>query len=281
MADVFLSYSSADRSKAIAIERALSDAGYAVFWDQETPAGVDWDDWIRQKLSVAKVVVVLWSKSSIASPNVRHEAMIARDAGMLVPVLVEPLKPTDFPMGLYLVQALQLDRWNGSQDDPALHRLVSEVAARMKRPAPPPPRPRKKAGIAPVLVGAVLVLGALGAGGYYLFSHQGAVASDTATTAGAVDAQAFAQSLAGRWRLLRSADCSAAFQLRVEAGTLALVGPDGTPQNETVQSLEGGWLHTLGANGVQSYYKLEGEVLLYRYGDITDATNQTEFQKCA
>ena len=279
MADVFLSYSSADRAKAVAMERALSGAGYEVFWDQETPAGVDWDDWIRQKLKLAKVVVVLWSKTSIASPNVRHEAMIARDGGLLVPVLIEPLKPTDFPMGLYLVQALLLDRWNGAQDDPQLHRVLSEVAVRMKRPAPAPPKPRKKS-MAPMLIGALAVIGVLGAGGYYMLSQQRAVADDTATATTAQNASAFARSLVGRWRLLRSADCSAAFQVRAEAGSFALVGPDGTSQNETVDSMSDGWLRTFGAGGTPSYYKLEGQVLLYRYGDVTNATDQTEFQRC-
>lgn len=146
MADVFLSYSSADRVKAMQIERALSAAGHTVFWDQETPAGADWDNWIRAKLGEARTVVVLWSKASVASPNVRHEAMIARDAERLIPVLVEPLKPTDFPMGLYLVQAVQLQSWRGDAADPAFQRLVAEIAAKMGRPAPPPPTPARRSG---------------------------------------------------------------------------------------------------------------------------------------
>ena len=51
-------------------------------------------------------MIALWTKSSVASPNVRHEAIIAREAGKLLPVMVDELKPTDFPMGLFMVQAL-------------------------------------------------------------------------------------------------------------------------------------------------------------------------------
>jgi hypothetical protein len=220
MADVFLSYSSADRAKAAALERALSGAGYDVFWDQETPAGADWDAWIRDKLANAKVVIVLWSKASIASPNVRHEAMIARDVGALIPVLIDPLKPTDFPMGLYLVQAISLAGWKGDAADPAAHRVVSEVAARMNRPAPPLPKPRKKAGAVPPVVAALLLAG----GGYYFLTSQHAAAT-SAPNAAPQTPQAFALSLAGKWRLLHTADCSAAFQIKVEGDQLSLGRP--------------------------------------------------------
>lgn len=166
MADVFLSYSSADRTKAMQIERALSAAGHTVFWDQETPAGADWDSWIRARLGEARTVVVLWSKASVASPNVRHEAMIARDAGRLIPVLVEPLKPTDFPMGLYLVQAIQLQAWRGDATDPAFHRLLSEIAAKMDRPAPPPAP--KRSGRSMVWGASIAGVALLGAGAFVL-----------------------------------------------------------------------------------------------------------------
>ena len=48
----------------------------------------------------------MWTKASVASPNVRHEAIIAREAEKILPVMVDDLKPTDFPMGLFMVQAL-------------------------------------------------------------------------------------------------------------------------------------------------------------------------------
>src|ERR1700749_3020949 len=111
MADVFLSYSSTDRPAAERGEKALTAAGVDVFWDQEVPVGQDWDTWLRSKLQGARVAVVLWSKASIASPNVRHEAMIARDAKKLVPTMIEALTPEDFPMGLYLLQTVALQDW--------------------------------------------------------------------------------------------------------------------------------------------------------------------------
>jgi hypothetical protein len=171
LADVFLSYSSKDRKAAERVERALSGHGIEVFWDQETPPGVDWDTWIRDKLANAKVVVVLWSKDSIASPNVRHEAIVARDVGKLVPAMIETLSPGDFPMGLYLVQGVQLQDWRDAQSA-GMERLVAEVRARLGRETggTAPPKPARIATathpsrVSLMLVGLVLaaVLGLVG-----------------------------------------------------------------------------------------------------------------------
>ena len=114
MTDIFISYSSKDRAVAERVRDALAEVGYEVFWDQSTPAGQDWDSWIRERLTGARLVVTLWTKASVASPNVRHEAIIAREAGKLLPVMVDELAPTDFPMGLFLVQALMIGRTAGS-----------------------------------------------------------------------------------------------------------------------------------------------------------------------
>ncbi|MGH6866068.1 MAG: toll/interleukin-1 receptor domain-containing protein [Methyloceanibacter sp.] len=56
---------------------------------------------VRQKLTEAKCVVVLWSKHSIESRYVRHETTIAHDEEKIIPVMLDPLKSVKFPMGLY------------------------------------------------------------------------------------------------------------------------------------------------------------------------------------
>jgi hypothetical protein len=128
--DVFISYSSKDRPVAERVQKALTEAGYDVFWDQDTPAGIDWDSWIRERLHGSACVIVLWTRASIASPNVRHEAIVAREAGKLLPVMVDQLAPGDFPMGLYMVQGLVMGRT--AKDFAAVReRLVGEVADRI------------------------------------------------------------------------------------------------------------------------------------------------------
>jgi hypothetical protein len=130
------------------VRDALQAAGYDVFWDQSTPAGQDWDSWIRERLTGAKLVVVLWTKASVASPNVRHEAIIAREAGKLLPVMVDELAPTDFPMGLFMVQALMVGR-TPRQFAAVRARFLDDVRARIgdvgsAALAPQVRRPRKK-----------------------------------------------------------------------------------------------------------------------------------------
>jgi len=67
--------------------------------DQEVAPSRDWDSWIRENLARSKCAVVFWSAVSLESPNVRHEATIADRAGKLIPVLLEPLRADQFPMG--------------------------------------------------------------------------------------------------------------------------------------------------------------------------------------
>ncbi len=139
MPDIFLSYSSKDREVAERIQAGLAEEGYDVFWDQATPPGIDWDTWIRNQLKQARCVIVLWSRDSVASPNVRHEAMIGRDTAKLLPVLVEELTPDDFPMGLFFVQALNVGRTKKSLTA-SWPKLLEEVRARVDaEPAPADP----------------------------------------------------------------------------------------------------------------------------------------------
>jgi hypothetical protein len=117
MTDIFFSYSSADRERVRPIRDALVAQGFEVFWDQQVPAGTDWDTWIRQHLTKSKCAMAFWSATSVSSDNVRHEAMVAKQQGKLISVLLEPLTAEQFPMGLYAQQAANLSGWSGDYDN--------------------------------------------------------------------------------------------------------------------------------------------------------------------
>lgn len=145
------------------VRDALEQAGYEVFWDQSTPPGKDWDEWIRDQLNGAKLVIALWTKSSVASPNVRHEAIIAREAGKLLPVMVDDLKPTDFPMGLFMVQALSIG--HGAREFNAVRaKFLAEVQARIgeadaaRASAPRAAKPRRSRRTLLIGLAAALIL---------------------------------------------------------------------------------------------------------------------------
>jgi TIR domain len=112
MTDIFFSYSSADRERVRPIRDALVEQGFEVFWDQQVPAGMDWDTWIRHHLAKSKCAMVFWSAASVGSRNVRHEATVASQQDKLITVLLEPLTAEQFPMGLYSQQAANLSEWN-------------------------------------------------------------------------------------------------------------------------------------------------------------------------
>jgi hypothetical protein len=165
MADVFLSYSSKDRAAAQKVQEALTARGIDVFWDQATPPGQDWDTWIRTKLANCKVAIVLWSRESVKSDNVRHEALVARKAKKLLPAMIDPIEAEDLPMGLYIVQATSLTDWRNA-DSAGMARLVAEVENRVGRrtpgatPVAATAQPARKINWVGVAIGVVLVAGA-------------------------------------------------------------------------------------------------------------------------
>ena len=74
MSDVFLSYASADRERAVAIAELLRMSGYSVWWDRTIPPGRVFDEVLQEALSSAGCIVVLWSRASVASNWVKTEA---------------------------------------------------------------------------------------------------------------------------------------------------------------------------------------------------------------
>lgn len=147
MTDIFLSYSSKDRERVRPLRDALVAAGYDVFWDVETPTGQDWDDWIRARLREAKVAVVLWTKSSVASRNVRHEVAIAMKLNRLLPAMLEQIDVDDFPMGLYTTQAAALYDWTGDRSHAGYVALLAAIRARVPVLSPSVPEPSMRADV--------------------------------------------------------------------------------------------------------------------------------------
>jgi hypothetical protein len=125
--DIFFSYSNEDRERVRPIYEALTAVGFEIFWDLQIPAGKDWDTFIKEQLTGARSAIVFWSLESIASDNVRHEATVAKEQRKLVPVLLDPLRVDQFPMGLFTTQAARLYEWSGNGDDPEWKKLLLEI----------------------------------------------------------------------------------------------------------------------------------------------------------
>lgn len=124
MADVFISYAREDKARAEQVAKGLEGAGLDVFWDSEIPPGQTWADYIEDKLSKCKAVIVLWSENSTRSQWVREEARMGRDRGTLIPAMIDA---SQAPFGFGEVQAANLATWNGANDHVEWRRFVEAV----------------------------------------------------------------------------------------------------------------------------------------------------------
>jgi hypothetical protein len=131
MSDIFFSYSSKDRERVQPLRDALANYGFSVFWDQEMPANIDWDAWIREQLNGARCAIVLWSAHSVASDNVRHEAFIAKRQNKMIPAMLDLFEADRFPMGLYAVQAVNLSAWGGDHEHEEWRKLLRELESKL------------------------------------------------------------------------------------------------------------------------------------------------------
>ncbi|KCZ87330.1 SUMF1/EgtB/PvdO family nonheme iron enzyme [Hyphomonas johnsonii] len=146
MANVFLSYSRADRPKAQQVAAALEEEGLTVWWDKVLQAGQTYDEVTEGMLRNADVVVVLWSTVSVKSKWVRAEATLGERYSAVIPAMIEN---ADRPILFELTQTADLIGWDGDRAEPrwagfvtdlrqAVDRKIAQKAAKAE-PAPVPP----------------------------------------------------------------------------------------------------------------------------------------------
>ncbi|HEX6072228.1 MAG TPA: TIR domain-containing protein [Sphingomicrobium sp.] len=122
---VFLSYAREDVGMAKELAGLIARAGHSVWWDREIQGGSHFASEIDRELRNADAVVVLWSKTAIASPWVQDEAAEGRDSGRLVPIIMGAEKP---PLGFRQFQSIDFSEWDGSGEPPALQGLIQAIA---------------------------------------------------------------------------------------------------------------------------------------------------------
>ena len=125
-----MSYKREDGERAKLIVDGLLAEGITVWWDRMIPAGTNWDKTIEAEISRARCVLVLWSKLSVASENVRCEADFARDAGVLVPVR---LGSCELPLFHRMTQYIDLQTWSGEALHPTWQLLLERVKSHLMK----------------------------------------------------------------------------------------------------------------------------------------------------
>jgi len=137
-ASIFISYAHEDHERADQLAARLDAAGYSVWWDRKIRGGHAFDEVIEAAITAAKLVVVLWSHTSIHSNWVRAEATLAVDDNKLFPVKIDEVRP---PLRFIQVQTADLTGWHGDADTPALTGFLADVAAHLGEPDQSPASP--------------------------------------------------------------------------------------------------------------------------------------------
>ena len=133
MADIFLSYCSADRSVARKFVDALSEEGISVWWDDRLTPIEQWDRLIEKEIHSASAVLVIWTPRAVESDWVRIEASFGRERKKLLQARFEEC---DVPLQFTLLQWMDLDSWLASGDTANCQKLMTWFRALIKAHAP-------------------------------------------------------------------------------------------------------------------------------------------------
>jgi TIR domain len=134
MNDIFISYSRGDRPRAEMLANELKGQGWSVFWDLMIPTGKSFRKIITEELSQARCVIVLWSNTSVGSDWVLDEADVAKQKGILFPVLIEKVQP---PIGFRNLQTTDLSTWDGKKRAQLVNPMQSLLSDLIRSLGPP------------------------------------------------------------------------------------------------------------------------------------------------
>src|SRR6476661_6108618 len=115
MADIFISYSSEDKTIVKRLAKFLESKGWSVWWDRQIPIGEKYDAVIEKELHNAACVLVIWTAKSVSSEWVKNEADDAARRDVLVPAVLESVS---IPLAFRRIESAMLIGWQGEEDHP-------------------------------------------------------------------------------------------------------------------------------------------------------------------
>lgn len=108
MADVFISYSKAERDLTVQLAAILENSAFSVWWDTELLPAQRFRAEIDAQLNACSAAVVIWSDKSSKSDWVLSEAEHAMRRGKLVNAHHIDMKPEDLPKPFGQIHAVPL-----------------------------------------------------------------------------------------------------------------------------------------------------------------------------
>ena len=128
MANIFISYSSEDKTIVRKIAALLNKHGWSVWWDRNIPIGQHYDTVIETELKKSDCVLVIWTKRSVESEWVKNEASAAVQKEKYVPLILEEL---ELPLAFHRTEAALMVDWDGSSDHAELELLIEAIKAKV------------------------------------------------------------------------------------------------------------------------------------------------------
>ena len=98
MVQVLISHAEQDRAVAQRLAAFLEGQGRTVRWGKTPRRDAAPHDSSLAEIAAAKLVIVIWSRSSVAAAFVLQEAIAARDARKLLPVVHSDAQPKAIPV---------------------------------------------------------------------------------------------------------------------------------------------------------------------------------------
>ena len=131
MADVFVSYASANRDHARRLADFVDSQGWTIWWDRDIPIGASFQSAIASALCSARCVSVIWSHTSVASNWVLEEAEEGKKRNILLPIKIDD---APIPIGFRLIQAADLIGWHGERNHPGVTTLMQSIGSVLGAP---------------------------------------------------------------------------------------------------------------------------------------------------
>ena len=125
MNNVFVSYSSADRSVIKTLVEALSRLGWSIWWDRKILPGQKFHQEITNQLSASKCCIVVWSARSVHADFVLNEVSEAKARN--IPIIPVRLDTSTIPLEFKHLHTVSLVDWQRGLAHDGFDAIVSAL----------------------------------------------------------------------------------------------------------------------------------------------------------
>lgn len=124
---VFISYSRDDKERVEWIVDNIAAARFDYFVDTQMPSSVQWESYIKRKISDSACLLVVWSDRSVVSSEVKKEVFEALRIGkVVVPVRIDRMPP---PNEFSSLNVIDLSEWRGNSNFTEWQKAIDMMTA--------------------------------------------------------------------------------------------------------------------------------------------------------